>query len=151
MRAEGATQRHEKTGKYFWAGLAMQQLIKSLCRARSTPFYLIRCERRANQVQLVHLLKEVSSLTGASSFVVFACMPHGQLVSCEHITQNEPAPRECAILPHQFWGLARTVGAYLKTGPSCRICPFSPPPDQLSQWACGVSCVFVFSKKCFFW
>ena len=57
--------------KKFWAGLAMRRLIKSSCRARSTPFYLIRCERRASQVQLVHLLEEVSLLTGASSFVVF--------------------------------------------------------------------------------
>jgi hypothetical protein len=50
----------------------MRRLIKSSCRARSTHFYLIRCERRASQVQLVHLLEEVSLLTGASSFVVFA-------------------------------------------------------------------------------
>ena len=56
----------------FWAGLAMQRLIKSSCRARSTPFYLIRYERRASQVQLVNLLEEVSLLTGASSFIVFA-------------------------------------------------------------------------------
>jgi len=61
--------------KKTWAGLDMRQLIKSSCRARSTLFYLIRCERRASQVQLVHLLREVSSLTGASSFVefTFAC------------------------------------------------------------------------------
>ena len=65
------------------------------------------------------------------------CVRHGQLVSCEHIAQNEPAPRACAILPHQFWGLARAVGAFLKTGPPCRICPCLPPPDQLSQWARG--------------
>jgi hypothetical protein len=60
--------------KQFWAGLAMRRLIKSSCRARSTPFYLIQCERWASQsqVQLIHLLKEVSSLTGASLFVVFA-------------------------------------------------------------------------------
>jgi len=123
--------------KISWAGLAIRRPIKSLCRARSTPFYLIQCERRASQVQLGHLLREVSLLTGALSFVVLACVCHGQLVSREHITQNEPAPRVCAILPHQFWGLARAVGAFLKTGSPCRVCPCWPPPDQLSQWARG--------------
>ena len=70
--------------KNFWAGLAMQRLIKSSCRARSTPFYLIRYERRASQVQLVHLLEEVSLLTGASSFVMFAlfCRRHVRVRSC---------------------------------------------------------------------
>ena len=64
------------TKKNSGGGLAMRRLIKSSCRARSTPFYLIRCERRASQVQLVHLLEEVSLLTGASSFVLFAlCAP----------------------------------------------------------------------------
>jgi hypothetical protein len=29
------------------------------------------------------------------------------------------------------------LGAFLKTGPPCRVCPCSPPPDQLSQWAHG--------------
>jgi hypothetical protein len=65
------------------------------------------------------------------------CVHHRQLVSCEHIARNEPVPRACAILPRQFWGLACAVGAFLKTGPPCRVCPCSPPPDQLSQWARG--------------
>jgi hypothetical protein len=65
------------------------------------------------------------------------CVRNGQLVSCEHIAQNKPAPRACAILPHQFRGLACAIGAFLKTGPPCRVCPCSPPPDQLSQWARG--------------
>ena len=86
---------------------------------------------------------------------------HGQLVPREHIARNELAPCACAsarlavrcwmqtsthhevlirILnwPCQFWGLARAVGAFLKTGPSCRICPCSTPPEQLSQWARGI-------------
>ena len=46
-----------------------------------------------NPVQLLHFSKEVSSLTGASSFVVFACVHHGQLVPCECIARNEQAPR----------------------------------------------------------
>ena len=29
------------------------------------------------------------------------------------------------------------LGTFLKTGPPCRVCPCSPPPDQLSQWARG--------------
>ncbi len=98
----------------FWVGLAMRRPIKSSCRARSTPFYLIRCEQRASQVQLVHLLREVSLLTGALLFVVFACVCHGQLVSRKHIARNKPAPLACAILPRQFWGLAGAVGAFLR-------------------------------------
>ena len=53
------------------------------------------------------------------------CVRNGQLVSREHIARNKPVPRACAILPHQFWGLARAVGAFLKTGPPCRVCPCS--------------------------
>ena len=76
--------RPRRQEKNFWAGLAMQRLIKSSCRARSTPFYLIRYERRASQVQLVHLLEEVSLLTGALSFVMFAlfCRRHVRVRSC---------------------------------------------------------------------
>ena len=59
-------------------------------------------------------------------------------MSCGHITRNEPASRACAILPRQFWVLARAVCLLEdKTGSPCRVCPCSPPPDQLSQWARG--------------
>ena len=86
-----------------------------------------------------HSLIEISELVDWCLIVrrVRFCVRNGLLVSREHITRNEPAPRVCAILPRQFWGLARAVGVFLKTGPPCRVCPCSPPPDQLSQWARG--------------
>jgi hypothetical protein len=67
------------------------------------------------------------------------CVRHGQLVSREHIAQNEPAPRACAILPHQFWGLARAVSAFLKTGPPCHVCPCSPLQTSLASGHAVVS------------
>ena len=90
--------------KNFWAGLAMRRLIKSSCRARSTPFYLIRCERRASQsqVQLVHLLKEVSLLTGALLFVVFAfacAMDNLCHVSTWRETSRRHLPCVCNLAP----------------------------------------------------
>ena len=50
----------------------------------------------------------------------------------------EYAPGVLILIPECFsTHLARAVNAFLKTGPPCRVCPCSPPPDQLSQWARG--------------
>jgi hypothetical protein len=124
--------------KNFWAGLAMRRLVRSSCRARSTPFYFNRCEQRASQVQLVHLSKEVSSLTGASSFVVFACVRTMDIL-CHVRTSRETSRRHVRArsCPASFGGVAHALGFFLKTGPPCRVSPCSPPPDQLSQWARG--------------
>ena len=124
--------------KNFWAGLAMRRLIRSSCRARSTPFYFNRRERRASQVQLVHLSKEVSSLTGASSFVVFACVRNMDFM-CHVRAMRETSRRHVRArsCPASFGGVAHALGVSLQTGPSHRVCPCSPPPDQLSQWARG--------------
>jgi len=139
MRAEGVTRRSKKTGKNFWAGLAMRRLIKSSCRARSTPFYIIRCERRASQVQLIHLLEEVRFLTGASSSVVFAL--RAQWTTCVIWAQRAKranAACMCDLAPPISGPRSRRQDAFLKTGPPCRVCPCLPRPDQLSQWARGV-------------
>ena len=65
--------------KNFWAGLAMRRLIKSSCRARSTPLYLIRCETTGEPGATRSLIGR-SVLTGASLFVVFAL--HAQWTAC---------------------------------------------------------------------
>ena len=140
----------EEAKENFWAGLAMRRLIRSSCRARSTPFYFNRRERRASQVQLVHLSKEVSSLTGASSFVVFACVRNMDIM-CHVRAMRETSRRHVRArsCPASFGGVAHALGVSLQTGPSHRVCPCSPPPDQLSQWARGDISHFRWEKSFF--
>ena len=139
----------------------MRRLIKSSCRARSTPLYLIRCETTGEP-------GATRSLIGRSELVDWCLVVHRVRFACAmdslcHVsTTRETSRRHVRVrsCPANFGEvdapcvrvrtrrtnthprvfsthLARAVNAFLKTGPPCRVCPCSPPPDQLSQWARG--------------
>ena len=124
---------HERRRKKFWAGLAMQRLIKSLCRARSTPFYLIRSNQQVIECNSFTCQKK------KACWLVPCCLsccalraPWSTCAMWVHHAKRAGA--KCVSNPGPPI-LGPRSRAFFRTGPPCRVCPCLPPPDQLTEWA----------------